>query len=205
LTADALQFEWDDDKAAANVANHGVSFLTAAEIFANEIIERIDDREGGGRNAVEAIMAETKRIEIIAQLVYEDPDLALGWLETAFGLQTRMVVRDDAQRLVYAEIGLGDSAVGIGPERPLVRSPRNAGGATQSLLVRLFEDIDAHCAQARAGGATIVREPERFFFGDRSYDATDHEGHLWSFNQRLADGGDAPPLGWSVTYPSEPS
>ncbi len=106
-------------------------------------------------------MAETKRIEISAQLVYEDPDLALGWLETAFGLQTRMVVRDDAQRLVYAEIGLGDSAVGIGPERPLVRSPKNAGGATQSLLVRLFEDIDAHCAQARAGGATIVREPER--------------------------------------------
>ena len=43
-----LQFEWDEDKAAQNVAKRGVSFLTAAEIFANEIIERIDDREDYG-------------------------------------------------------------------------------------------------------------------------------------------------------------
>ena len=45
---DELQFEWDEDKAAQNLAKHGVSFLTAAEIFANEIIERIDDRENYG-------------------------------------------------------------------------------------------------------------------------------------------------------------
>ena len=45
---DELQFEWDEGKAAQNVAKHGVSFLIAAEIFANEIIERIDDREGYG-------------------------------------------------------------------------------------------------------------------------------------------------------------
>ena len=30
---DELQFEWDEDKAAQNVAKHGVSFLTAAEMF----------------------------------------------------------------------------------------------------------------------------------------------------------------------------
>ena len=45
---DGVQFEWDEDKAAQNVAKHGVSFLTAAAIFANEIIERIDDREDFG-------------------------------------------------------------------------------------------------------------------------------------------------------------
>jgi uncharacterized DUF497 family protein len=45
---DELQFEWDEVKAAQNIAKHGVSFLTAAEIFANEIIERVDDREDYG-------------------------------------------------------------------------------------------------------------------------------------------------------------
>ena len=45
---DELQFEWDEDKAAQNLAKHGVSFLAAAVIFANEIIERIDDREDCG-------------------------------------------------------------------------------------------------------------------------------------------------------------
>ena len=40
-----LKFE---DKAEQNLAKHGVSFLTAAAIFANEIVERIDDREDYG-------------------------------------------------------------------------------------------------------------------------------------------------------------
>ena len=43
-----LLFEWDEDKAVKNLAKHGVSFLTAAEIFTSETIERIDDRTGYG-------------------------------------------------------------------------------------------------------------------------------------------------------------
>jgi uncharacterized DUF497 family protein len=43
-----LEFEWDEKKAKANLTKHSVSFLTAAEIFANEILERIDDREEYG-------------------------------------------------------------------------------------------------------------------------------------------------------------
>jgi len=43
-----LQLEWDEAKAAANLLKHGVSFLTAAAIFDNEVLERIDDREDYG-------------------------------------------------------------------------------------------------------------------------------------------------------------
>jgi uncharacterized DUF497 family protein len=43
-----LQFEWDEAKAAGNLLKHGVSFLTAAAIFDNEVLERIDDREEYG-------------------------------------------------------------------------------------------------------------------------------------------------------------
>jgi uncharacterized DUF497 family protein len=43
-----LEFEWDEEKARANLTKQRVSFLTAAEIFANEIMERIDDREDYG-------------------------------------------------------------------------------------------------------------------------------------------------------------
>lgn len=46
--AKELEFEWDEDKAEANLAKHGVSFLTAAEMFDNEILERSDDREDYG-------------------------------------------------------------------------------------------------------------------------------------------------------------
>ena len=39
------QFEWDEAKAAGNLLKHGVSCLTAAAIFDNEVLERIDNRE----------------------------------------------------------------------------------------------------------------------------------------------------------------
>jgi uncharacterized protein len=42
-------FTWDETKAAANYAKHGVSFETAIEIFADPFaIERLDDREDYG-------------------------------------------------------------------------------------------------------------------------------------------------------------
>jgi uncharacterized DUF497 family protein len=43
-----LEFEWDEAKARNNLKKHGVSFLTAAAIFLNERLERIDNREDYG-------------------------------------------------------------------------------------------------------------------------------------------------------------
>jgi uncharacterized protein len=43
-----LEFEWDETKDETNLKKHGVSFLTAAAIFSNERLERIDDREDYG-------------------------------------------------------------------------------------------------------------------------------------------------------------
>jgi len=39
-----LEFEWDEAKSKINLEKHGVSFLTAAAIFSNQRLERIDDR-----------------------------------------------------------------------------------------------------------------------------------------------------------------
>lgn len=43
-----LEFEWDQAKAKSNLEKHGVSFFTAAAIFRNERLERVDDREDYG-------------------------------------------------------------------------------------------------------------------------------------------------------------
>jgi uncharacterized DUF497 family protein len=43
-----LEFEWDEAKARINLEKHRVSFLTAAAIFLNERLERIDDRQEYG-------------------------------------------------------------------------------------------------------------------------------------------------------------
>jgi uncharacterized protein len=48
LPSKELQFEWDEAKAKSNLEKHGVSFLTAAAIFLNLRLERIDDRKNYG-------------------------------------------------------------------------------------------------------------------------------------------------------------
>lgn len=50
-----VAFEWDERKAQANLAKHGVSFLTAAEVFGNEILERIDNRKDYGETRMIAL------------------------------------------------------------------------------------------------------------------------------------------------------
>lgn len=37
-------FEWDDDKNAANIEKHGVSFATASRIFEGPVLTVVDDR-----------------------------------------------------------------------------------------------------------------------------------------------------------------
>jgi uncharacterized glyoxalase superfamily protein PhnB len=66
------------------------------------------------------------------------------------------------------------------------KSPANLGGKnTQTVHLQLSEDVDAHCARARAAGAEILMEPETQFYGDRTYRARDLEGHIWTFGQTV--------------------
>jgi uncharacterized protein len=43
-----LSFEWDEEKDAANIKNHGIDFLDAALIFENPRMEATDDRADYG-------------------------------------------------------------------------------------------------------------------------------------------------------------
>lgn len=136
-------------------------------------------------------MTETKRQAFIPALSYQDPIAALKWLERAFGFETAMLIM--GQSGVYradefhAEMRLGDGVVMIGGEwTDKHRSPKSTGGiTTQTVHVHLDEDIDAHCARARAAGAAILTELSDQFYGDRTYRAADPEGHVWSFGQTV--------------------
>jgi uncharacterized glyoxalase superfamily protein PhnB len=124
----------------------------------------------------------------------------IDWLCDAFGFEIRLKVEGDGGRIEHSELEYGDGLVMVGEESPgpAARfgterlSPLSVGGAnTQSLMVYV-DDVDAHCARARAAGAKIVDEPAVHDYGDgywadRSYGAKDPEGHLWWFTQRIRD------------------
>jgi uncharacterized glyoxalase superfamily protein PhnB len=118
---------------------------------------------------------------------YKDPLAAVTWLERAFGFERMMLITDGEGNLAHCELTFGSGYVMLGNEwADFTASPLSTGGKnTQNIHVHLSEDVDAHCARARANGAAILREPADEFYGDRVYRARDPEGHVWTFAQTV--------------------
>lgn len=125
------------------------------------------------------------RPSFIPALAYKDNRAALKWLQKAFGFEPSEILTDAQGNIAHAEMSYGDGVVMIGREwADWTRSPASLGGKnTQRVHVRIERGIDEHCARARQAGAKIVMEPADQFYGDRSYVATDLEGHYWTFSQ----------------------
>lgn len=121
---------------------------------------------------------------------YKDPKRAFRWLEQAFGFEPSFVLLDEEGNLGHSQMTYGGSILMVGNEWDADRvSPASIGGKnTQTVHVQLAEgeDIDLHCAKARAAGAEIIAEPETQFYGDRTYRARDFEGHVWTFAVTVA-------------------
>jgi uncharacterized glyoxalase superfamily protein PhnB len=131
-------------------------------------------------------MSDTNRPKgLSSALSYVDAKAAYRWLEDAFGFEPLFVILDADGNLAHSEMTYGSSVVMVGNEWSADhKSPKSIGGRnTQSVHVQLApgDDIDAHCAHARAAGAEILMEPETQFYGDRAYRARDPEGHIWTF------------------------
>jgi len=127
------------------------------------------------------------RPDLISALSYQDPKAALAWLEKAFGFELFMLIEDAEGNLAHSEMRYGDAAVMIGNEwSDDHKSPKSLGGKnTQSVHLRITDDIDAHCRRARSAGAEIIAEPETQFYGDRTYRCRDPEGHIWTVGQTV--------------------
>ncbi len=50
-----MTFEWDNDKQQRNLAKHGVDFVDVIRMFANPVLEWIDDREDYGEERIVSI------------------------------------------------------------------------------------------------------------------------------------------------------
>jgi uncharacterized glyoxalase superfamily protein PhnB len=134
---------------------------------------------------------------ISAALWYDDPKAAIGWLCKAFGFEVRILVEADDGEVVHSELTLGDGVIMVGGPKPSkfphCKPPSVVGGANTQNLMVYVDDVDAHCARARAAGALITMEltdsdhgPE--YWTDRTYECRDLGGHHWWFVQRLRTG-----------------
>ncbi len=135
---------------------------------------------------------------ISSAVYYDDAAAAIDWLCRTFGFEVRLRIEGEGGRIEHSELTFGDGLVMVSQSggkssrpQPLPgTSPRGLGGANTQALCAFVDDVDAHCAAARAAGATIVDEPTTSDYGedywaDRSYRVVDCEGHHWWFMQRM--------------------
>jgi len=135
---------------------------------------------------------------ISTSLYYEGASKAIDWLCDAFGFELRLKVEGEGGRIEHSELVYGEGVVMVGEvgsastKYPFRRSPSQVGGANTQNMMVYVDDVEAHCENARAHGATIVSEPKTTDYGedywtDRGYECEDLGGHHWWFYQRLRD------------------
>lgn len=133
---------------------------------------------------------------------YQDAAAAIPWLCNAFGFEVRLKVEGEGGRIEHSELTYGEGLIMVAQEdtqsarawKRSFRSPKSLDGAATQNIMLFVDEVDAHCAQARAAGARIIEEPATHDYGadywtDRSYGALDPEGHLWWAVQRIRSPG----------------
>lgn len=139
---------------------------------------------------------------IASSVFYDDPARAIDWLADAFGFEVRMKIVGEGGRIEHSELTYGEGLMFVGgaggahakPGRTFPASPKAVGERNTQAMCIFVDDVDAHCAHARAAGARIEMEPTTTDYGDdywtdRTYLAVDPEGHRWWFMQRLRTPG----------------
>jgi PhnB protein len=117
-------------------------------------------------------------------LLYEDAVGAVEYLTKTFGFVQRLAQTGAAGR-THTDLLLGDDGlVMLGQAGESFKSPSRLD-AYPSVLVHFYvDDVDALHERARAAGADVT-DLETAPVGDRRFTATDPEGQVWVFAQRV--------------------
>jgi len=123
---------------------------------------------------------------IVPHLIYDDPGAAIEWLSRVFGFQERRAARHTSSDglIERSQMEVGDSLITLG--LPSIHGGSPSGDVSTMLYVYV-DNVDDHCQQATAAGASIVLEIANRPWGDRCYQVADLEGHQWTFAQHVED------------------
>lgn len=120
---------------------------------------------------------------VLPHIVYRNLAEAIAWLERVFGF---------AETYRYgggpsgAQMLAGNATIQVRQARDGEGVPATLGCGTQSLTI-FVDDVDAHAARARAGGARLLEEPHQTEYGEYQYAAEDLDGHPWLFSRHAKD------------------
>jgi PhnB protein len=117
-------------------------------------------------------------------LLYEDAAAAVEYLQQAFGFELRLSQVGGAGRM-HNELLIGDDGlVMLGQAGEGFSSPRTLGSSPPSMIHVYVDGVEALHARATDAGAEVT-DLESAPAGDRRFTATDPEGQVWVFAERV--------------------
>jgi uncharacterized glyoxalase superfamily protein PhnB len=134
--------------------------------------------------------------QVFPTLRYRNPAAAIDWLCVALGF-IRHFVAEEGGQVVHAQLRRGNDLVFLGPDhaddRYGMHSPLALNGTNQCVCIAVNDDVDGHCARAKAAGAEIVTEPYDTPYGSREFSCRDLEGHVWTVGTYRGEPLEHPP------------
>src|SRR4030088_1002022 len=106
--------------------------------------------------------------DVIPMIAYEDGPKAMDWLSSAFGFKERARMLDKEGRLSHGEMQAGGGGIMLATPTPDYQAPRRHRGDREPArkwsavsyivdgVLVYVDDVDAHFAQAKRQGASIL-------------------------------------------------
>ncbi len=127
---------------------------------------------------------------MIPYLMIDGAAAAIDFYVKAFGAEERYRLAMPDGAIGHAEIVVNGASVYLADAPDDMpgsgASPKKLGGSSV-VLHQYVPDVDAAVAKAKAAGATVAREPEDQFYGDRASLVEDPFGHLWALHTHIRD------------------
>jgi len=129
-----------------------------------------------------------KTHELFAYLHVRNAEKAIAFYKEAFGATETMRLLDPSGRIGHAELDFDGTTLMLADEFPEfgIKSPDSVGGTTVTIHLHV-DDADAVIRRAVAAGASVEREPQDQFYGERSGCVRDPFGHRWNVGHHIED------------------
>ncbi|MFH2008678.1 MAG: VOC family protein [bacterium] len=126
---------------------------------------------------------------ISAHLTVADMRKAMEFYQLAFGFELHGEPMKMGKVIVHAVLRHGSSVIMLGGPTPdgTHVSPNMLGLDKQAFGLFVYvKDVDAHYKHVKRFKGIRLTPPSDMFWGDRTYDVVDRDGHHWGFGSRKA-------------------
>jgi len=116
---------------------------------------------------------------VTASLNQANAAATIDFCKKAFGAKVRMNIVSPGNKIMHAEIEIGDSVVML---QDAMQEPPQPGS-----LFLYVENVDKTVAKAVKAGATVQMPPTDMFWGDRFGRVVDAQGNGWAIATHIED------------------